>query len=249
MSKRFQDFLTKEGIEHQPSSGYSPQENGHAERAIRTLTEARDALLADSGLATKFWGDALMHATYVKNLCSSSADSSPFELFRGFKPDVTNLRVFGCACYVRIPSEHRKKSALPRKAQLGKFLGFAQPNFKAYRVLLPSGKVLISRDVDFDESAAPAVVATAPDFGDLVEAQTSPPSVPAPPAPCTAVLEDPLMVDNPVFEEGGDDVEKEAEEEAVPMTPRRNPTRQRAPPSNPYQKYLGPSARAVNFRL
>jgi transposase InsO family protein len=248
MSKRFQDFLTKEGIEHQPSSGYSPQENGHAERAIRTLTEARDALLADSGLATKFWGDALMHATYVKNLCSSSADSSPFELFRGFKPDVTNLRVFGCACYVRIPSEHRKKSALPRKAQLGKFLGFAQPNFKAYRVLLPSGKVLISRDVDFDESAAPAVVATAPDFGDLVEAQTSPPSVPAPPAPCTAVLADPLMVDNPVFEEGGDDV-KEAEEEAVPMTPRRNPTRQRAPPSNPYQKYLGPSARAVNFRL
>jgi hypothetical protein len=119
MSKKFQDFLTKEGIEHQPSSGYSPQKNGHAERAIRTLTEARDALLADSGLANKFWGDVLMHATYVKNLCSSSSDLSPFELFRGFKPDVMNLRVFGCACYVRIPSEHCKKGAVPHQSTAG----------------------------------------------------------------------------------------------------------------------------------
>jgi hypothetical protein len=72
--------------------------------------------------------------------------------------------------------------------------------------------VVISRDVEFDESAAPAVVAAAPDFGDLVEAQPSPPSVPsvslpAPAPQCPApvaplpvavpppVLKNPLMLE------------------------------------------------------
>ena len=48
LSNRVQAFLTGRGIESQPTSGYSPQENGHAERAIGALSDLRDALMADA---------------------------------------------------------------------------------------------------------------------------------------------------------------------------------------------------------
>jgi transposase InsO family protein len=49
-SKRMQQFLRDEGITDGRTAGYSPEENGHAERAIASLKNCFEALLADSGL-------------------------------------------------------------------------------------------------------------------------------------------------------------------------------------------------------
>lgn len=263
LSKQFQAFLATQGIAFEPTSGYSPQENGHAERAIRTLNETRDALLADSGLAAKFWGDALMHGCYLKNLCSSTAKASPWELLTGSKPDVSSLKIFGCNVFVRIPAEKRRKRDLPLKAQAGKFLGFAHPNRKAYRVLLSSGKVVISRDVQFDESAPPALKLV-PDYGDLVVAVPNAPpvapplptsSLPAAPAqpqttgPSTDPSSTPSMSDNPLFDEEA--AEDEVQSGAIPSVASRYPMRERHPPTTAYDKYLksGAITKKVHFRL
>ena len=61
------------------------------------------------------------------------------------------MRVFGCQVYILTPKEKRLK--WDPKARVGIFLGYKQVS-KAYRVYdIEAGQVVISRDVNFDESA------------------------------------------------------------------------------------------------
>jgi hypothetical protein len=62
-SADMQKFLDKH-ITNTPTSGYSPPENGHAERAIGVLKGRVQCLLSDSGLSAKYWADALWRACY-----------------------------------------------------------------------------------------------------------------------------------------------------------------------------------------
>lgn len=173
MSKSFKAQLRSNGTRFEPTSGYSPAENGHAERAIRTLGEAYQAMLSDSGLSNNMWAECLRHAVYVTNITSSDGKKTPWELLKNEKPDVSNLHIWGCTAWVNVPKELRLKGMLPPKAKAGKHLGFDQPNMKAYRILMPNGKIVTSRDVLFDESAPPASAVTDETFVDFM--------LPAPP--------------------------------------------------------------------
>jgi len=51
-------WLRDEGITHQSTTPYTPQQNGVAERYNRTVIEQVLALLADSGLDAKYWAEA-----------------------------------------------------------------------------------------------------------------------------------------------------------------------------------------------
>ena len=59
----------------------------------------------------KFWAEAVNTAVYLHNRSPTSAlkDKTPFECWFGEKLDVSNLRVFGCICFVHIPDNLRKK--------------------------------------------------------------------------------------------------------------------------------------------
>ncbi|KAG4029055.1 hypothetical protein PC123_g29080 [Phytophthora cactorum] len=61
------------------------------------------------------------------------------------------MRVFGCRTYILTPKEKRLK--WDPKARAGLFLGYEEVS-KAYRLYdIEAGQVVISRDVNFDESA------------------------------------------------------------------------------------------------
>jgi len=62
----FVDYFKKEGIVRQLSVPHTPEQNGVAERANRTLMEKVRALLKESGLANRYWGEALYTAVYLK---------------------------------------------------------------------------------------------------------------------------------------------------------------------------------------
>ncbi len=154
-------FLSSKGIAHQKTVPYSPQQNGVAERMNRTLMDKARAMLFESDLQLNLWGEAAMTACYLRNRSPAAGISmTPFEAFWGKKPDVSNLRVFGCAVWAKVPDQFRKK--LDPKAVKGIFVGYAEGN-KGYRVWLRDKprKITTSRDVVFDEGG-PAVTVAKP---------------------------------------------------------------------------------------
>ncbi len=139
------------GVVHNITAPYTPEQNGVAERFNRTLMERVRAMLLDAKLGSEHWADAARTDTHVKNRSPSSHSSqTSWELFFGSKPDVSGMRVFGSKAYVHVPKQLRRK--LDPLSTAGIFIGY-EPNSKAYRVLMDSGKVQISRDVSSQESS------------------------------------------------------------------------------------------------
>ncbi|KAJ9522908.1 hypothetical protein QJQ45_023697 [Haematococcus lacustris] len=149
VNQAVREFLSGKGIIHQQTAPYSPQQNGSAERLNRTLFEKGRCLLYSSGLSVNFWPYALRFANYVRNLSLVRGKAgTPWELFWGVRPDLSALRVFGARAYAHVPEHMRSK--LGSKAVQGVFVGY-ELSSKAYQVLLPGGKLLITKDVVFDE--------------------------------------------------------------------------------------------------
>ncbi len=97
VSKKFDAFLVECGIQRQTSVPYSPQQNGVAKRANRTIMECARSMILAQGLEFEFWGETMNTAVYIKNRCSTKALNSktPQEAWNGRKPDLSHLRVFG----------------------------------------------------------------------------------------------------------------------------------------------------------
>lgn len=144
--KELENFLNKQGIKHEYTVPYTPQQNGVAERKNRSLTESAKCMLLDAKLDNCFWGEAVLTAAYLQNRTPSRVvEKTPVELFTGKKPDLGNIRVFGSKVFSYIPKEKRRK--FDDKAQEGVLIGFDEHS-KGYRILNPKTKqVWISRSV------------------------------------------------------------------------------------------------------
>jgi hypothetical protein len=74
------------------------------------------------------------------------------ESFSGKKPNVENLRFFGCPVYSHIPRDKMNKLEPSRKK--GIFVGYRESS-KAYRIYIPEQhKIEVNRDVTFNENMA-----------------------------------------------------------------------------------------------
>jgi hypothetical protein len=146
-------FLAAEGIKHELTAIYSPQQNGTAERLNRTLLEKTRCLLQDAGMPNQFWGEAVRTANYIRNFSMTSicGDRVPMELWNGRRPNVGFFRIFGCKAYATKPKQHRQ-GKLDSRAHVGVFVGYDDCR-KTYRIWLQDEKRLIhSRDVRFVEA-------------------------------------------------------------------------------------------------
>ena len=143
--------LEKAGVRHELTAGYTPSQNGVAERLNRTVITKARALLAAAQLPAEFWGEAAHTANYLRNLTPLEADeTSPEQLWTGNKPKASHLRVFGCVAYTHIPSERREK--LEQTAAKGIFVGYAQ-TARQYRVFNVQDKtVKLYSAITFDET-------------------------------------------------------------------------------------------------
>lgn len=148
MSSLLSDYFKEKGINHQTTMAYSPQSNGKAERLNRTLLEKTRAMLSEADLPENLWGEAITTANYLRNRSpTANQDKTPWELFYGKIPDLSNLRTFGCEAFVHIHKHKRNK--LEDTAQKGIMVGYL-PN--GYRILMDDNTVLTSRDVMFKET-------------------------------------------------------------------------------------------------
>jgi len=150
-STEFQSFCEVAGIQRHLTAPYTPQQNGVVERRNRTLLEMTRSILKHMGVPNYLWGEAIRHSTYLINRVATKALNSqtPYEVFKGRKPDINHVRVFGCIGYTKIDTHNVKK--LDDRSRTLVHLG-TEPGSKAYRMFDPTSKrIIVSRDVVFDE--------------------------------------------------------------------------------------------------
>ncbi|GKD67798.1 zinc finger, CCHC-type containing protein, partial [Tanacetum coccineum] len=77
-------------------------------------------------------------------------DITPYEAIKGKKPNLKDLRVFGCIAYAKVPSQHLTK--LDDRSIRMVYLG-NEHGSKAYRLFDPTiQRICVSRDVKFKEN-------------------------------------------------------------------------------------------------
>jgi len=91
-------------------------------------------MLNENGLPKYLWADVVSTACYVLNrvLIRPILKKTPYELFRGRKPNLSLLKVFGCKCFI-LNNSKDNLGKFDSKSDEGIFLGYSQHGH-AYRV-------------------------------------------------------------------------------------------------------------------
>jgi hypothetical protein len=147
-----EEYLEEEGIKHEFSAPYTPQQNGVVERKNRTLIDMARTMLGEFKTPERFWSEAVNTACHAINrlYLHRLLKKTSYELLTGNKPNVSYFRVFGSKCYILVKKGRNSKFA-PKVVE-GFLLGY-DSNTKMYRVFnKSSGLVEISSDVVFDET-------------------------------------------------------------------------------------------------
>ena len=150
-SKEFEQFMEKEGMVHEFTAPYSPQQNGIAERKNRSLLNITRCMLLGNDVSKGFWSYGLIYANLILNLCYSHVIGSyPItDLYddsgKRHEMWMNRLQEFGSKCLVHVQEEVRV-SKLDSRAQEGIFLGLNDVgNMLIWNAKLH--RVQISRDV------------------------------------------------------------------------------------------------------
>ncbi|KAL0356000.1 UNVERIFIED_CONTAM: Retrovirus-related Pol polyprotein from transposon TNT 1-94 [Sesamum radiatum] len=153
-SNEFKAFCELHGIRRPMTVPRTPQQNGVAERKNRTVLNMARTMLKSKEMPKEFWAEAVACAVYLLNRSPTRSleKITPQEAWSGWKPSVKHLRVFGSICYVHVPEQQRTK--LDDRSKKMVFLGYDESS-KGYKCFDPiAKKVVISRDVEFEEDAS-----------------------------------------------------------------------------------------------
>ena len=109
-------------------------------------------LLKQANLPNFFWVRAVEVAFYLTNRCLSCSlppNKTPFELFYGRKPDLSDLKIFGCSAFRFLEVGVKK---LDSKAIKENFVGYGRTHDSYYLYNPVTGKISHSRNVSFNKN-------------------------------------------------------------------------------------------------
>lgn len=150
ISKEIKDHFEEKRIQFEFTIRYTPQQKGVAERMNRTIVEKARCMLLNSKLKKSFWTEAVLTAVYLINRIPTNAleNKVPAEIWYGERPNLENLKVFGCTAYLHIPKELVSGKFESRTKECY-MLGYCK---NGYRLWAPEDKkVIFGRNVIFDE--------------------------------------------------------------------------------------------------
>ncbi|KAL0295183.1 UNVERIFIED_CONTAM: hypothetical protein Sangu_2513300 [Sesamum angustifolium] len=110
-----------------------------------------------SNLPSLAWGHAILHAESLFHLKLTAYHKfSPFLLVSGKEPNISHLKVFGCAVYDPIPPPQRTKMGPQRRLRI--YIGFESPLIIEYLEPMTSDQFTARYlDCQFDETMFPAL--------------------------------------------------------------------------------------------
>ncbi|CAI7924587.1 unnamed protein product [Closterium sp. NIES-53] len=154
LGKQFNDFVNGKGIIHDLTCPYTLQQNGMAEREMRTVVKSVQTMLLHMGVQHHWWHLTLRQAVWVCNCLERSTlqpGTTPYQLLTGKKPDLSMARVWGCMAQFLVPEQQRGGKLKP-KARWGLHLGVSAES-KGWELLdIADNWVVTTSDVVFNEN-------------------------------------------------------------------------------------------------
>ena len=113
------------------SISVTPQQNGVVKRKNRVIQEMTRAMLHNKDVARSLWGEAINIACHMINRVyfRPSTKNTPYELWKGRKPNVKYFIIFGSTCFIFKDIENVGK--FDSRSDEGIFLGYSSTS-KAY---------------------------------------------------------------------------------------------------------------------
>ncbi|EOY19682.1 Uncharacterized protein TCM_044860 [Theobroma cacao] len=129
----FEKFCNEKGLDHNCSAPRTPQQNGVVERKNQTLKEMARTMLCENNLLKYLWAEVVNTTTYILNrvLIRLLISKTPYELYKGRKPNISHLKSFCCKCFV-LNNGKQPLGKFDAKSDEAIFLGYALKS-KAYR--------------------------------------------------------------------------------------------------------------------
>jgi transposase InsO family protein len=146
------DYHHEEGIKHELSAPYTPQQNGVAERKNRTLIEMTRIMIDEYKTFNRFCTESINTTCHTTNrlYLHKLLNKAPYELLIDNKANASYFIVFENKCYVL--QKRSKYYKFAPKVYECFFLGYGS-NSRAYRVFnKDSGWVETTCDAVFDET-------------------------------------------------------------------------------------------------
>ena len=150
ISKVMEEINKTNGIIHEPTAPYNPEQNGSAERSMYTIWDGARALFKDTDLDINLWPEMVRTKIYLLNLSPTNAleGITPYEAWEHSKPDLSHLRVIGSVGYKSTPRALLKTK--DDRAEKCILLGYGGTN--QYRVFnITKQRVELVRDIRFHE--------------------------------------------------------------------------------------------------
>lgn len=146
INKSTEILFQMEGIIHETSPVYTPQQNGVIEREVESITAMARTMLCASDLPKELWPEAIQAATHLRNRLSTKRSSiTPYERFTGKKPRVEGIIQFGKEVHVLKLETHLTK--FEARTQPGWIVGYTKRrrNYLVYNKI--ENKVIETRGV------------------------------------------------------------------------------------------------------
>ena len=157
-AEKFQAWVTEHQIEMSTSPPETPELNSVVEIIQWHLMGMTRAMLDHSGLAERFWGEAVKTAAHIRNRIVGTKNGKqhppPLEVFLGQKASLKMMKPFGCAAYAVLSKDSRKRAGkLASRTRDCIMLGYESQGYKLMEI--ESGKIIRSATVYFDETKFP----------------------------------------------------------------------------------------------
>ena len=137
----------------EPTGADDAAQNGVAENPNKTLGRMTRALLYNAKRSHEYWSYAIQHAVYIKNRLPHAHHKykiTPYEIYTGTKPNISNLRVWGCKVFVKKTGKRTTK--LSDYTNAGIFLNYTATDKNIIYLDSYTGKEKIASHVVFDEA-------------------------------------------------------------------------------------------------
>ncbi|WJX93540.1 hypothetical protein P8452_75051 [Trifolium repens] len=139
-------------------------------------------MINESNVEKYFWAEAINTSCYILNRATirKVLNKTPYELWKGRKPNISYFHIFGCYCYILNIKDNLGK--FDSKSDKGIFLGYSLTS-KAYRIYnLRTQTLEESMHVKFDEfEEQPSIMEIDDEEVELIRNQNDDPNQESPP--------------------------------------------------------------------